>query len=73
MRNDMERNMGRNMMQGWEVTYAECKKTKWPYLIEKPINYVCVLCRGGVSVGRRESGRKGGAARVARRKQEQGL
>ena len=56
--------------QGWEVTCVKCDRLKWPYLPEKPRNYICVLCRGGIGAARRESGRKTAASRIARRNQE---
>jgi len=33
------------MKQGWEVTCVECEELRWPYLAERPEQYVCVLCR----------------------------
>lgn len=57
--------------QGWEVRCLECGQLKWPYLPEKPMQYVCVLCRSGAGAGKKESGRKGAAAKAARRKQQE--
>ena len=58
--------------QTYEMTCNQCKELRWPYLREKPDVYTCVRCRSGVNMGKRESGRKGAAAREARRKHQAG-
>lgn len=56
----------------WELAYTQCGETRWPYLAKKPTSYVCQRCVSGAGAAKRESGRKGANARVARRKQERG-
>ena len=36
----------------WQVACSLCKKLKWPYQVEKPLEpYTCVLCSVGGSRG----------------------
>lgn len=45
--------MCKRVPQTWEVTCGECGKQKWPYLTEKPTQYVCKLCSSGAGAARR--------------------
>ena len=48
------------ILETYEVKCVQCGKLKWPALPEKPLRYVCVLCRSGVGSKRREAGREHG-------------
>ena len=52
---------------GWEVRCTVCKKLKWPYLPEKPVNYVCTLCCGGVGAARQGAARAREASKGTRK------
>ena len=56
-----------------EAVCAECGETKWPTLAEVPgAGWRCALCRSGAGVGRRAAGRRGAAARAARKSRPSG-
>lgn len=44
--------------QGWETDCSKCGRTVYPYLSEKPVDYICQLCRSGAGEGRRMAARK---------------
>ena len=45
----------------WQVRCIRCGKDKWPRLPEKPVDYVCRLCR--IESPRQAAGRKGAEAK----------
>ena len=54
----------------YEVRCAVCGHAKWPTLPERPLAYVCVLCRSkspAQRLRRAQAGRKGVGVRAAQR------